>query len=103
CLDSKRAVICCAEMGRGVVNSVDTSVRRIVEKALKVKASSPGLIQLSFQLAIAFIRLLQQPLQMLDMAAHTADNGIRRALEFRLELIRRLPERLTVDLLLLAV
>ncbi len=40
CLDSKRAVICCAEMGRGVVNSVDTSVRRIVEKALKVKACS---------------------------------------------------------------
>ena len=40
CLDSKRAVICCAEMGRGVVNAVDTSVRRIVEKALKVKACS---------------------------------------------------------------
>ncbi len=40
CLDSKRTVICCAEMGRGVVNAVDASVRRIVEKALKVKASS---------------------------------------------------------------
>jgi len=40
CLDSKRAVICCAEMGRGVVNSVDTGIRRIVEKALKVRASS---------------------------------------------------------------
>lgn len=40
CLDSKRAVICCAEMGRGVVNTVDTSVRRIVEKAIKVKACS---------------------------------------------------------------
>lgn len=40
CLDNKRAVICCAEMGRGVVNSVDTSVRRMVEKALKVKAVS---------------------------------------------------------------
>ena len=40
CLDSKRAVICCAEMGRGVVNAVDASVRRIVEKALKVKACS---------------------------------------------------------------
>ena len=40
CLDSKRAVICCTEMGRGVVNSVDASVRRFVEKALKVKACS---------------------------------------------------------------
>lgn len=40
CLDSKRAVICCAEMGRGVVNSVDASVRRLVEKAIKVKANS---------------------------------------------------------------
>ena len=32
CLDTKRCVICCAEMGRGVVNSVDTGIRRIVEK-----------------------------------------------------------------------
>ena len=40
CLDNKRAVICCVEMGRGVVNAVDASVRRIVEKALKVKAAS---------------------------------------------------------------
>ena len=40
CLDTKRCVICCAEMGRGVVNSVDTGIRRIVEKALKARASS---------------------------------------------------------------
>lgn len=40
CLDTKRAVICCAEMGRGVVNTVDANIRRMVEKALKVKASS---------------------------------------------------------------
>lgn len=40
CLDSKRAVICCAEMGRGVVNSVDANIRRIVEKALRVRACS---------------------------------------------------------------
>lgn len=40
CLDTKRCVICCAEMGRGVVNSVDTGIRRIVERALKVRASS---------------------------------------------------------------
>ena len=40
CLDTKRCVISCAEMGRGVVNSVDTGIRRIVEKALKVRASS---------------------------------------------------------------
>ena len=40
CLDAKRAVICCTEMGRGVVNTVDASIRRIVEKALKVRACS---------------------------------------------------------------
>ena len=40
CLDTKRCVICCTEMGRGVVNSVDTGIRRIVEKALKVRACS---------------------------------------------------------------
>ena len=40
CLDSKRAVICCSEMGRGVVNTVDANIRRMVEKALKVKACS---------------------------------------------------------------
>ena len=40
CLDARRAVICCCEMARGVVNSVEASTRRIVEKALKVKASA---------------------------------------------------------------
>lgn len=40
CLDSKRSVICCLEMGRGVVNAVDTNIRRIVETALKYKACS---------------------------------------------------------------
>ncbi len=38
-LDNKQAVIRCEEMGRGVVNAVDTSVRRIVETALKYKAT----------------------------------------------------------------
>ncbi len=40
CLDARKAVICCCEMGRGVVDAADASVRRIAEKALKVKASS---------------------------------------------------------------
>lgn len=40
CLDTKRVVISCTEVGRGVVNSVDAGIRRIVEKALKVRASS---------------------------------------------------------------
>lgn len=40
CLDSKRKVIRCDEMGRGVVNSVQVSVRRMVETALRYKASS---------------------------------------------------------------
>ena len=39
-LDAKKCVISCMEMGRGVVNTVDTSVRRIVETALKNKACS---------------------------------------------------------------
>lgn len=40
CLDSKRNIINCTEMGRGVVNSTETSIRRIVETALKSKAVS---------------------------------------------------------------
>lgn len=40
CLDNKRAVICCREMGRGVVNCVDTNIRRMVETALKVKTTT---------------------------------------------------------------
>jgi len=40
CLDGRRVVICCAEMGRGAVNAVEASIRRMVEKALKVKACS---------------------------------------------------------------
>ncbi len=40
CLDSKRSVICCLEMGRGVVNAVDTNIRRMVETALKHKATT---------------------------------------------------------------
>ncbi len=40
CLDARNGVLCCAEMGRGVVNAVDASVRRMVEKALQVRACS---------------------------------------------------------------
>ena len=40
CLDNKRAVICCREMGRGVVNGVDANIRRMVETALKVKTTT---------------------------------------------------------------
>ena len=40
CLDARKSVICCCEMARGVVNGVEASARRIVEKALKVKASA---------------------------------------------------------------
>ena len=40
CLDNKRSIICCCEMGRGVVNAVNINARKVVEKALKVKASS---------------------------------------------------------------
>jgi DNA repair protein RadC len=40
CLDNKRDVICCREIARGTVNSIDVSGRRVVETALKVKANS---------------------------------------------------------------
>ena len=39
-LNTQRTILCCCEVGRGVVNGVDINVRRIVEKALKVRASS---------------------------------------------------------------
>lgn len=40
CLDSMKRVIDCQELGRGVVNSVNINVRKIVEIALSNKASS---------------------------------------------------------------
>lgn len=40
CLDSQSRIINCTEIGRGVVNAVETSIRRIVETALKNKATS---------------------------------------------------------------
>ena len=40
CLDNKRSVISCCEMGRGIVNAIDVNIRRMVEHALKVKAAS---------------------------------------------------------------
>lgn len=40
CLDSQKKLISCVEVARGVVNSVETNVRRIAELALKSRASS---------------------------------------------------------------
>ena len=40
CLDSQKRVISCVELSRGVVNSVEANVRRIVETALRYRASS---------------------------------------------------------------
>jgi len=40
CLDSRKRVIACVEVGRGVVNATETSLRLIVETALKHKAVS---------------------------------------------------------------
>ena len=40
CLDSQKRIISCVEISRGVVNSVDVNVRRVVEIALKYRASS---------------------------------------------------------------
>lgn len=39
CLDSKCKVICCRELGRGVVNAAEVSVRRVIEIALNHNAS----------------------------------------------------------------
>lgn len=40
CLDSKKRVIGCYELGRGVINSVNFSIRKLTEIALSNKASS---------------------------------------------------------------
>lgn len=40
CLDSRKRVIGCFELGRGVVNSVNINVRKVVELALRHKAGS---------------------------------------------------------------
>ena len=40
CLDSRKSLICCRVLNRGVVNAVDITVRRLVELALKNKAAS---------------------------------------------------------------
>lgn len=40
CLDSQNRVIDCREISRGVVNSVSVDLRRVVELALKLRASS---------------------------------------------------------------
>jgi len=40
CLDAQKRLISCTEIARGVVNSVETNVRRIAELALKTRASS---------------------------------------------------------------
>lgn len=39
CLDAKRKLLSCCELSRGVVNTVEVSVRKIVERALKKNAS----------------------------------------------------------------
>ena len=40
CLDAKKSVISCADLGSGVVNAVDVNVRKVVENALRCRASS---------------------------------------------------------------
>lgn len=40
CLDSRNNMLCCEVLNRGVVNAVDISVRRLVETALKHRASA---------------------------------------------------------------
>lgn len=39
CLDSQRRVIQCCELGRGVVNKVSIDIRKVVELALRYKAT----------------------------------------------------------------
>ena len=40
CLDAKRKLLCCKEMGRGSVNAAEVRIRRIVEMALSQNATS---------------------------------------------------------------
>lgn len=73
-LDSKRAIITCLEMGRGVVNGLEVNARRIVETALKVKASSviiahnhPSGFALPSREDDAFTKLLYQSLEVVGI------------------------------------
>lgn len=40
CLDAKKSVIACVNLGSGVVNAVDVNVRKVVENAVRHRASS---------------------------------------------------------------
>lgn len=40
CLDTKKSVIACVNLGSGVVNAVDVNVRKVVENAVRHRASS---------------------------------------------------------------
>jgi len=40
CLDARNNVICCEVMSKGVVNSVEVNIRRVLETVIKAKASS---------------------------------------------------------------
>lgn len=40
CLDAKKSVISCVSLGSGVINAVDVNVRKVVENAVRNRASS---------------------------------------------------------------
>ena len=40
CLDAKKSVISCVTLGSGVINAVDVNVRKVVENAVRNRASS---------------------------------------------------------------
>lgn len=40
CLDSKREVVFCGEMCRGIVNAIDTNIRKFAETAFQYKATT---------------------------------------------------------------
>jgi DNA repair protein RadC len=40
CLDARRRVLCCREIGRGVVNAAAVNARRVAELALEQRASA---------------------------------------------------------------
>ncbi len=74
CLDSRKSLICCELLNRGVVNAVDITVRRLVELALKNKAASlvlahnhPEGIVLPSREDEAFTRKAREALRLMGM------------------------------------
>ena len=67
CLDNKRAVICCREMGRGVVNCVDANIRRMKTTTVIIAHNHPNGVALPSREDDNFTRTLYRSLGLLGI------------------------------------